>query len=253
MWVIWEKISQEFDIHLSQYHSLYPLSTLSFTDKALMLFLPSTCIWIACHRRQKLKLKKKKKLSISHPLSLHLSFPPSPLYQLEQVIITLTAFSVFTLSLNLSSRAACCANQLHGAPRHFNLLSSARLHTGADWRMQTGCRSTSHCQDSYLSQSCQRCDWQPVTGSAHLLPLPSPRLGLNLPQGSGRADMTSVLRGHAQGISAADDTVTSSANGCVLSVMTHREGLCGCGVGWDGISATAGMRFIRKFTSWIGY
>lgn len=201
----------------------------------------------------KVKVKEKKKLSISHPLSLHLSFPPSPLYQLEQVIITLTAFSVFTLSLNLSSRAACCANQLHGAPHHFNLLSSARLHTGADWRMQTGCRSTSHCQDSYLSQSCQRCDWQPVTGSAHLLPLPSPRLGLNLPQGSGRADMTSVLRGHAQGISAADDTVTSSANGCVLSVMTHREGLCGCGVGWDGVSATAGMRFIRKFTSWIGY
>lgn len=33
-----------------------------------------------------------------------------------QVIITLTAFSVFTLSLNLSSRAACCANQLHRAP-----------------------------------------------------------------------------------------------------------------------------------------
>lgn len=32
-----------------------------------------------------------------------------------QVIITLTAFSVFTLSLNLSSKAACCANQVDGA------------------------------------------------------------------------------------------------------------------------------------------
>lgn len=53
MWVIWKKTSQEFDIHLSQYHSLYPLSTLSFTDKALMSSLPSTCIWIACQRRKK--------------------------------------------------------------------------------------------------------------------------------------------------------------------------------------------------------
>lgn len=50
-------------------------------------------------------------------------------------------------------------------PRHFNLLRSARLHTGADWRMQASCRFSSLCQDSYLSQSCQRCDWQPVRGS----------------------------------------------------------------------------------------
>lgn len=55
------------------------------------------------------------------------------------------------------------------SPHHFNLLSTVRLHTGADWRMQAGCRSTSLCQDSYLSQSCQRRDWQAVTGSAHLL------------------------------------------------------------------------------------
>lgn len=136
-------------------------------------------------------------------------------------------------------------------PRHFNLLSSARLHTGADWRMQTGCRSTSHCQDSYLSQSCQRRDWQPVTGSAHLLlPLPSPCLGLNLPQGSGRADMTSVLQGHAQGISAADDTVTSSANGCVLSVMTHHESLWG---GGGSVNTMVRMQIVREVTSWIGY
>lgn len=40
----------------------------------------------------------------------------SLLYQLVQVIITLTAFSVFTLSLNLSSRGACCAHQRRRAP-----------------------------------------------------------------------------------------------------------------------------------------
>lgn len=62
IWVIWEKTSQEFDIHLSQYHYLYPLSTLSFTDKALMLPFPSACIPM----QENLKLKK---LSISHPLS----------------------------------------------------------------------------------------------------------------------------------------------------------------------------------------
>lgn len=52
IWVIWEKTSQEFDIHLSQYHSLSPLSTLSFTDKALMPSLPSTCIWVAYQCRK---------------------------------------------------------------------------------------------------------------------------------------------------------------------------------------------------------
>lgn len=50
--VICEKTFQEFDIHLSQYHSLYPLSTLSFTDTALMLRFPSACIWVAYHRRK---------------------------------------------------------------------------------------------------------------------------------------------------------------------------------------------------------
>ena len=173
-----------------------------------MLPLPSACIWVAYHRRKSKSKKKKKKKEEEEKknncqlasLSLHLS----SLYQLVQVIITLTAFSVFTLSLNLSSGGACCANQLHRARRHFSLLSTARLHTGADWRMQAGCRSSSLCQDSYLSQSCQQRDWQPVTGSAHLLlPLPSLRLRLNPPQDSGRADMTSEPRCHAQGISAA--------------------------------------------------
>lgn len=41
IWVIWEKTSQEFDIHLFQYHSLYPLSTLSFSDKALIFSQPA--------------------------------------------------------------------------------------------------------------------------------------------------------------------------------------------------------------------
>lgn len=43
--------------------------------------------------------------------------------------------------------------------------------------------------------------------------------------------MTSEPRCHAQGISAADDTVTSSAIGCMLSVMTRQKGLrewCKC-------------------------
>lgn len=78
----------------------------------------------------KVRFKKKKRSCQLATLSLHLS----SLYQLVQVIITLTAFSVFTLSLNLSSRGACCANQLHRAP--VTSICSARLHTGTDWRMQ---------------------------------------------------------------------------------------------------------------------
>lgn len=59
VWVLWEKTSQEFDIHLSHYNFLYPLSTLPFTDRALMLSLPPTCIWIACHgRKSKRGIKK---------------------------------------------------------------------------------------------------------------------------------------------------------------------------------------------------
>lgn len=94
-----------------------------------MLPLPSARIWVACHRR-KSKSKKKKKSCQLATLSLHLS----SLYQLVQVIITLTAFSVFTLSLNLSSRGACCANQLHRAPVTSGcsaLLASTQGLTGA--------------------------------------------------------------------------------------------------------------------------
>lgn len=233
--ILWEKTSQEFDIRLSHYHFLYSLSTLPFTDRALMLSLPPTCIWIACHRRKSQSGGRKKMLSISHPLFPELLLLP-PSIKLEQVIITLTAFSVFTLSPNLSSRAACCANQLHGARRHFNLLSSARLHTRADWRMQAGCCSTSLCQDSYLSQSCQRCDWQPVTGSAHpprRRPHPPLSSSSSVPRAEPttrlrEADITSVLQGHAQGISAADDTVTTSDSGCALSVRTHLKYLQSC-------------------------
>ncbi len=109
IWVIWEKTSQEFDIHLSQYHSLDPLSTLSFTDRLwCCLFLQPA---FGLHAIAG-KVKAKKKSCQLATLSLHLS----SLYQLVQVIITLTAFSVFTFSLNLSSRGACCANQLHTAP-----------------------------------------------------------------------------------------------------------------------------------------
>lgn len=187
-----------------------------------MLPLPSVCIWVACHRK-KSKSKGEKSCQLA-TLSLSTSLSPSSFYQLVQVIITLTAFSVFTLSLNLSSRAACCANQLHGAP----VTSICSVLLASTLGLTGACRRAAApplCQDSYLSQSCQWCDWQPVTGSTHLLLLlPSPCLGLNLPQGSGKADMSSEPQCHAQGISAADDTVTSSAIGCVSSVMTHQKG-----------------------------
>lgn len=75
------------------------------------------------------KVKKKKETCQLATFSLYPPFPPFSLHQLVQVIITLTAFSVFTLSLNLSSRAARCANQLRGAPPSLQsaLLSSAQL------------------------------------------------------------------------------------------------------------------------------
>lgn len=154
---MWENISN-FDIHLSQCHS--PLSTLSFTDMTLML--PFPCISIA----GKVTFKKSCQLAT---LSLQLS----SLYQLVQVIITLTAFSwLYTQPKSFIQRRVL-RQSTPQSPRHFNLLSSARLHTGVDWRMQASCRSSSLCQDSYLSQSCQWCDWQPVRGSTHLLlPLP---------------------------------------------------------------------------------
>ena len=124
-----------------------------------------------------------------------------------QVIITLTAFSVFTLSLNLSSRAACCANQLHRAPVTSicsALLASTQALTGA-------CRRAAAPPLSAKTAIFHRAV-SGVTGSLSLaqhtssssLCLP-PCLGMNLPQGSGRADMTSVPRCHAQGISAVDD------------------------------------------------
>lgn len=42
--------------------------------------------------------------------------------------------------------------------------------------------------------------------------------------------MTSEPRCHAQGISAADDTVTSSAIGCMSSVMTRQKRFVEMGV-----------------------
>lgn len=205
---MWENISRIWHTSLSVSLSLSSINTVIHWhgfDVAFSFSLHLGCI----PSQEKLGFKKKKSCQLA-TLSLHLS----SLYQLVQVIITLTAFSVFTLSLNLSSGGACCANQLHRAP--VTSICSARLHTGTDWRMQASCRSSSLCQDSYLSQSCQWCDWQPVRGSTHLLlPLPSLRLGLKLPQDSGRADMTSEPQCHAQGISAADDTVTSSTIGCM--------------------------------------
>lgn len=219
IWVIWEKTSQEFDIHLSQYHSLHPLSTLSFTDKALMLPLPSARILVARHRR-KSKSKKKKSCQLA-TLSLHLS----SLYQLVQVIITLTAFSVFTLSLNLSSRGACCANQLHRAPVTSvcsALLASTQGLTGACRRAAAPALSAKTAIFHRAVSS--------VTGSLSQAPHTSFSLCLLSASGwtfhktRGRADMTSEPQCHAQGISAADDTVTSPAIGCMSSVMTRQKG-----------------------------
>lgn len=208
---MWENISRIWHTSLS----------VSLLQSSINTVIPWHCFDVAfpfslhlgCIPSQE-KLGKKKKSCQLATLSLHLS----SFYQLVQVIITLTAFSVFTLSPQPESfiQRRVLRQSTPQSPRHFNLLLPAPLHTGTDWCMQASCRSSSLCQDSYLSQSCQRCDWQPVRGSTHLLlPPPSLRLGLNLPRDSRRADMTSEPRCHAQGISAADDTVTSSTIGCM--------------------------------------
>lgn len=202
-------------VHLSQYHSLYPLSTLSLTDRALMFSLPSAWIWVACHRRKRKSFLKK--LSISRLLSLSPPLPPS-LYQLVQVIITLTAFSVFTLSLNLSSRAACCANQLGGAP----ITSICSALFASTLGLTGACKQAAAPPLSaktaifhrVVSGVTGRLSQAPHTSSSLCA---SPCLGLNLPQGSGRVDMTSVPQCHAQGISAVDDTDIFCNCMCVVS------------------------------------
>lgn len=188
-----------------------------------MLPFPSACVWVAYHRRKSKSLKKKKSCQLAS-FSLHLS----SLYQLLQVIITLTAFSVFTLSLNLSSRGTRCANQLRRAP--VTSICSAPL---ASTQGLTGaCRRAAAPALSAKTAIFHRAV-SSVTGSLSQAPHTSFSLclGLNLPQDLGRADMTFEPQCHAQGISAVDDTVTSSAIGYMSSVMTRQKGLwewCKC-------------------------
>lgn len=119
------------------------------------------------------KKKKKKHKTCQLPI---LPLPPSlSPDQLAQVIITLTAFSVFSIQPESfiqgggrggrRGRGEACLRQ--SASTEQPSLQSARLRfacafAGADWHLQASRRISSRCQDSYLSLSCQRPEWQPV-------------------------------------------------------------------------------------------
>lgn len=144
-----------------------------------------------------------------------------------QAIITLTALSVFTLSLNLSSRGACCANQLHRAP--VTSICSAAL---ASARALTGiCRRAAASAPTAETAIFHRA----VSGvNGSLSDAAHTSCFLCLLPASGRAyhkiwvgwltDMTSELRRHTQGIlPAVDDAVTSTFGACRQSRPVRKD------------------------------
>lgn len=171
----------------------------------------------------KVKFKRKKKKPVNYPSSLSFTL----LYQLVQVIITLTAFSVLPLSLNLSSRGACCANQLHRAAVTsicWAPLASARALTGICRRAAASAPTAKtaifHRAVSGVSGSLSAA----AHASSFLCLLPASGPAYHKIRGWGwLTDMTSELRCHTQGTPAADDAVTSTLGACRQSGPVSKD------------------------------